>query len=167
MLLPRNLNRSSSFCKGPRTSKDWKSKDSKGLRTLRLCYSHLNFAVLSHCAATRPWRWMRRNHSVRGKKKKAVAKARLWPCTQMPSFLAVPSLRRQKASMTTTKYFPWRDRVGSHMKMGITFRYLVLQHMPTLTEYYYVCIFRAYFFLQNIWDNILSGNTGLSYILKI
>ena len=39
-------------------------------------------------------------------KKKAVAKARLWPCTQMPSFLAVPSLRRQKASMTTTKYFP-------------------------------------------------------------
>ena len=99
-------------------------------------------------------------------KKKAVAKARLWPCTQMPSFLAVPSLRRQKASMTTTKYFPWRDRVGSHMKMGITFRYLVLQHMPTLTEYYYVCIFRAYFFLQNIWDNILSGNTGLSYILK-
>ena len=100
-------------------------------------------------------------------KKKAVAKARLWPCTQMPSFLAVPSLRRQKASMTTTKYFPWRDRVGSHMKMGITFRYLVLQHMPTLTEYYYVCIFRAYFFLQNIWDNILSGNTGLSYILNI
>ena len=36
MLLPQNLNGSSSFCKGPRTSKVWKSKNLK------------NFALVSH-----------------------------------------------------------------------------------------------------------------------
>ena len=100
-------------------------------------------------------------------KKKAVAKARLWPCTQMPSFLAVPSLRRQKASMTTTKYFPWRDRVGSHMKMGITFRYLcTTTHANSywVCSEDYVCIFRAYFFLQNIWDNKLWAEMNLTTI---
>ena len=34
--LLRKVNRSSSFCKGPRTSKVWKSKDPKGPRTFRL-----------------------------------------------------------------------------------------------------------------------------------
>ena len=106
-------------------------------------------------------------------KKKAVAKARLWPCTQMPSFLAVPSLRRQKASMTTTKYFPWRDRVGSHMKMGITKLVSILcttTHMPTLTEY--MCsevrlsIFRSYFFCKifEITFCLAILITELSYI---
>ena len=54
--LPRNVNGSSSFCKGPRTSKVWKSKDPQGLRTLSLCmsedlcknyYSHLYFMVVT------------------------------------------------------------------------------------------------------------------------
>ena len=53
---PQNINGSSSFCKGPRTSKVWKTKDPKGPRTLRLCmsedlcknyYYHLNFAVVT------------------------------------------------------------------------------------------------------------------------
>ena len=62
--LPQNLNGSSSFCKGPRTSKVWKSKDLKGPRTLRLCmsedlcknyYSHLNFAVVTFLTKIQNW----------------------------------------------------------------------------------------------------------------
>ena len=37
--LLRRVNGSSGFCKGPRTSKVWKSKDPKGPRTFRLCKS--------------------------------------------------------------------------------------------------------------------------------
>ena len=54
--LPWNINGSSSFCKGPRTSKVWKSKAPQGPRTLRLCmsedlcknyYSHSYFTVVT------------------------------------------------------------------------------------------------------------------------
>ena len=62
--LLRNWNGSSSFCKGPRTSKVWKSKDPKGPRTLRLCmsedlcknyYSHLNFTVVTFLTKIQNW----------------------------------------------------------------------------------------------------------------
>ena len=62
--LPRNLNGSSSFCKGPRTSKVWKSKDPQGPRTLRLCmsedlcknyYTHLNFAIVTFLTKIQNW----------------------------------------------------------------------------------------------------------------
>ena len=62
--LPRNINGSSSFCKGPRTSKVWKSKDPQGPRTLRLCmsedlckhyYSHLYFAVVTFLTKIQNW----------------------------------------------------------------------------------------------------------------
>ena len=62
--LLRIINGSSSFCKGPRTSKVWKSKDPKGLRTLRIClsedlcknnYSHLYFAVVTFLTKIQNW----------------------------------------------------------------------------------------------------------------
>ena len=62
--LLRIINGSSSFCKGPRTSKVWKSKDPKGPRTLRLClsedlcknnYSHLYFAVVTFLTKIQNW----------------------------------------------------------------------------------------------------------------
>ena len=62
--LLRTINGSSSFCKGPRTSKVWKSKDPKGPRTLRLCmskdlcknyYSHLYFAVVTNKKLVKTW----------------------------------------------------------------------------------------------------------------
>ena len=64
MLLLRKVNGSSSFCKGPRTSKVWKSKDPQGLRTLRLCmsedlcknyYSHLYFTVVTFLTKIQNW----------------------------------------------------------------------------------------------------------------
>ena len=62
--LPWNINGSSSFCKGPRTSKVWKSKDPQGPRTLRLCmsedlcknyYSHLYFTVVTFLTKIQNW----------------------------------------------------------------------------------------------------------------
>ena len=62
--LLRTINGSSSFCKGPRTSKVWKSKDPKGPRTLRLCmskdlcknyYPHLNFEVVTFLTKIQNW----------------------------------------------------------------------------------------------------------------
>ena len=62
--LPWNINGSSSFCKGPRTSKVWKSKDPQGPGTLRLCmsedlcknyYSHLYFTVVTFLTKIQNW----------------------------------------------------------------------------------------------------------------
>ena len=62
--LLRKVNGSSSFCKGPRTSKVWKSKDPKGQRTFRLCksadlcknyYSHLYFTVVTFLTKIQNW----------------------------------------------------------------------------------------------------------------
>ena len=76
--LPRNINGSSSFCKGPRTSKGWKSKDPKGPRTLRLCmsedlcksyYSHLYFVVVTFLTKNQNWCY---------KTTKKLVKIQLW-----------------------------------------------------------------------------------------
>ena len=62
--LPWNIDGSSSFCKGSRTSKVWKSKDLQGPRTLRICmpkdlcknyYSHLYFTVVTFLTKIQNW----------------------------------------------------------------------------------------------------------------
>ena len=62
--LLRIINGSSSFCKCPRTSKVWKSKNPKGPRTLRLClsedlcknnYSYLHFAAVTFLTKIQNW----------------------------------------------------------------------------------------------------------------
>ena len=69
--LPWNINGSSSFCKGPRTSKVWKSKDPQGPRTLRLCmsedlcknyYSHLYFTVVTFLTKIQNWSYITKNN---------------------------------------------------------------------------------------------------------
>ena len=72
--LPWNINGSSSFCKGPRTSKVWKSKDPQGPRTLRLCmsedlcknyYSHLYFTVVTFLTKIQNWCYITKKNLVK------------------------------------------------------------------------------------------------------
>ena len=53
--LPRNINGSSSFCKGPRTSKVWKSKDRMSEDLCKNYYFHLYFTIVTFLTKIRNW----------------------------------------------------------------------------------------------------------------